>query len=97
MTTNGSAPEKKCGLVVRISVERGPNDESNSLANQKQRLRARLEAKQQQGENWREVELYEMRAISGSISLDSPEMNRLRAAVGEMGWFTVLYVYDGTT
>jgi site-specific DNA recombinase len=81
VTTNGFTPEKRCGLVVRISVERGPNDESNSLANQKQRLRARLEAKQQQGENWREVELYEMRAVSGRVSLDSPEMHRLRADI----------------
>ncbi len=81
MTTNGYTPEKRCGLVARVSTERQAQNDEGSLVNQKQRLRARLEAKRQQGENWREVEIYELRAVSGSTSLDSPEMHRLRADI----------------
>lgn len=81
MTTNGFTPEKRCGLVVRVSTDRQAQNDEGSLVTQKQRLRERIESKRKQGENWREAEIYELRAVSGSTSLNNPEMHRLRADI----------------
>lgn len=81
MTTNGFTPEKRCGLVVRVSTDRQAQNDEGSLVTQKQRLRERIESKRKQGDDWREAEIYELRAVSGSTSLNNPEMHRLRADI----------------
>ena len=70
------------GLVVRVSTDRQAMTEEGSLKNQLQRLRQYIEYKVTAcGEEWREVEVYELRAISGKDSLRSPEFQRLFADI----------------
>ena len=81
MTTNGTTPEKKCGLVVRVSTDRQVKVEEGSLRTQLLRLRAHIEYKNSIGEAWREVRLFELKAVSGKNSLKSVEMRELHEEI----------------
>ena len=71
-------PVRRAGLVVRVSTDRQAMTEEGSLKNQFQRLRQHIEYKTTAcGEEWREEEVYELRAVSGKDSLRSPEFQRL--------------------
>jgi DNA invertase Pin-like site-specific DNA recombinase len=83
--------ERRVGLVVRVSTTRQADNDEGSLKNQLQRLRAHLEYKTVTcGEDWREVALYELRAVSGKNSLQSAEMDRLRRDIADGRINTVL-------
>ena len=70
------------GLVVRVSTDRQAMTEEGSLKNQLQRLRQHIDYKTTAcGEEWREAEVYELRAVSGKDSLRSPEFQRLFADI----------------
>jgi site-specific DNA recombinase len=72
-----SAP-RLVALVVRVSTTRQADNEEGSLKTQLQRLRAHLAYKTDAcGEDWREVALYELRAVSGKSSLRGPDLQRL--------------------
>src|SRR5439155_244738 len=72
---------KRVGLVVRVSTDRQAANDEGSLKTQLQRLRTHLDYKQASGENWTEVAVYELRAISGKHSLQSAELQRLMADI----------------
>ena len=73
---------RRVGLVVRVSTERQAENEEGSLKNQIQRLRQHIEYKRSvAGEEWIEVAVYELRAVSGKNSLRSVEFERLFADV----------------
>src|SRR5664280_1595190 len=74
-------PKRKCGLVLRVSTAEQAENDEGSLTNQRQRLLAKIDQMRAQGEDWEKVEIYTLRAISGSLSLDSPEMQGLRRDV----------------
>jgi site-specific DNA recombinase len=69
---------KKCGFIIRVSTDRQAANDEGSLKNQLQRLRAHLHYKNTAcGEEWAEVETYELKAVSGKDSMRSKEMARL--------------------
>src|SRR4051812_5368688 len=72
---------RRVGLVVRVSTDRQAANDEGSLKNQLLRLRAHLAYKQSAGERWEETALYELKAVSGKHSLQSPEFQRLRADI----------------
>jgi site-specific DNA recombinase len=75
-------PVRRAGLVVRVSTDRQAMTEEGSLKNQLQRLRQHIEYKTTAcGEEWRQAEVYELRAVSGKDSLRSPEFQRLFADI----------------
>ncbi len=81
---NGQAPEpsRLVAIVARVSTDRQAASEEGSLKNQLQRLRQHVEYKRNAaGEDWREVEVYELRAISGKDSMRSEEFQRLFADI----------------
>ena len=66
------------GLVVRVSTDRQAMTEEGSLKNQLQRLRAHIEYKTVDcGEQWQEITVCELRAISGKDSMRSQEFQQL--------------------
>ena len=70
--------DRRVGLVVRVSTERQAQNDEGSLTNQRQLLCQHIQYKREvSGENWEEVSLYELRAISGKDSLRSREMRVL--------------------
>jgi site-specific DNA recombinase len=74
------AAVKNVGLVTRVSTDRQAATEEGSLKNQIQRLRAHVEYKNVAcGEDWTEVAVYELKAVSGKDSLRSEEFQRLFA------------------
>jgi site-specific DNA recombinase len=76
------APARRAGLVVRVSTDRQASNEEGSLKNQLQRLRQHVEYKRAvAGEDWSEVEVYELKAVSGKDSLRSAEFQRLFADI----------------
>jgi DNA invertase Pin-like site-specific DNA recombinase len=72
---------RRAGLVERVSTDRQAANDEGSLKNQLLRLRAHLEYKWGMGERWEEVALYELKAVSGKHSLQSPELQRLLADI----------------
>ena len=69
---------RRAGLVVRVSTDRQAMNDEGSLKNQVQRLRQHMEYKRMAGgEDWVEVTVYELKAVSGKNSLRSPELLRL--------------------
>ena len=81
MTTNGTTPEKRCGLVVRVSTDRQVKVEEGSLKNQLQRLRSHIDYRVSLGESWREVRMFELKAVSGKNSLKSAELRELHEEI----------------
>ena len=84
---------RRVALVVRVSTDRQAMTEEGSLKNQLQRLRAHIEYKAVAcGEQWQEVAVYELRAISGKDSMRSApylrnrERNRLRSPGSNVGF-----------
>lgn len=70
--------QKKCGFIIRVSTERQAQNKEGSLVNQLQRLRAHVEYKTTAcGEDWKEVERYELKAVSGKDSFRTAEFGRL--------------------
>lgn len=85
-------PVRRAGLVVRVSTDRQAMTEEGSLKNQLQRLRQHIEYKTTAcGEEWREAEVYELRAVSGKDSLRSPEFQRLFVDIRSGRVNTILY------
>ncbi|MFC1715630.1 recombinase family protein [Candidatus Poribacteria bacterium] len=69
---------KKCGFVIRVSTDRQARNKEGSLTNQLQRLCAHVDYRNLAGEEeWREVERYVLKAVSGKDSLRSKEFARL--------------------
>lgn len=60
-------------LVTRVSTPRQAENDEGSLSNQLQRLRGYMEYRHVCGEDWREVDLIELKAISGKNSVRSQE------------------------
>ncbi len=60
-------------LITRVSTHRQADNDEGSLKNQLQRLRAYMEYKRASGEEWREVDVIELRAISGKDAVRSPK------------------------
>lgn len=70
--------QKKCGFIIRVSTERQAQNKEGSLVNQLQRLRAHVEYKSNVcGEDWKEIERYELKAVSGKDSFRTAEFGRL--------------------
>jgi site-specific DNA recombinase len=90
-TLNERETVRRVGLVVRVSTTRQADNDEGSLKNQLQRLRGHLEYKTVTcGEDWQEVALYELRAVSGKNSLRTIEMERLRRDIEDGNINTVL-------
>jgi len=69
---------KKCGLAIRVSIDRQASNKEGSLKNQLQRLIAHIEYKNTTGEeNWLDTEKYVLKAISGKDSIRSKEFAKL--------------------
>ena len=89
--TDSTAQVRRAGLVVRVSTERQAANDEGSLKNQKQCLRQHMDYKRQSaGEMWEEVELYELRAVSGKDAVRNPEFERLFADIAAGRVNTVL-------
>ncbi len=84
-------PQRRAALVVRVSTDMQSRNEEGSLKTQLQRLRQHLEYKQGIGEDWSEVEVIELRAVSGKDSMRSPEMRRLIAEIESGRVNTVMF------
>jgi site-specific DNA recombinase len=75
---NGGSPEKRCGLVIRVSTDGQARNPEGSLTNQLQRLQAHIEYKAGAcGESWIEAAQYTLPAISGAKSLRSAQFAQL--------------------
>lgn len=73
---------RRVGLIVRVSTDLQANKEEGSLKTQLQRLRAHLAYKRDAcGEDWTEMAVYELRAVSGKDSARSKEFARLYADI----------------
>ena len=73
---------RRAGLVVRVSTDRQAATPEGSLKNQLQRLRQHIAYKRDTaGERWDVAAVYELPAISGKISVRSPQFERLFADV----------------
>ncbi len=82
VATGTGQPVRRAGLVVRVSTERQAATQEGSLKNQLQRLRQHIAYKRDTaGERWDVAAVYELPAISGKISVRSPEFERLFADV----------------
>lgn len=78
MKSATSAPKARLvGLVRRVSTDLQASNDEGSLTTQLQRMRAHVAYKGQTGEEWEEVDLYDLQATSGKDSLRSPEFLRL--------------------
>ena len=77
-------------LITRVSTARQAENDEGSLKNQLQRLRGYMEFKRTCGEDWREVSVIELRAISGKDSVRSPEFQPVFEQVREGRANTVL-------
>lgn len=76
------APQRKVGLVVRVSTDRQAMNDEGSLKNQLQKLRQHIEYKSAvAGEDWSEAAVYELKAVSGKDSMRSSEFARLFADI----------------
>ena len=76
--TNGGSPEKRCGLVIRVSTDGQARNPEGSLTNQLQRLQAHIEYKTTAcGEHWVDAARYTLPAISGAKSLRSAQFAQL--------------------
>lgn len=84
-------PERRAALVVRVSTDMQTRNEEGSLKTQIQRLRQHIDYKVGIGEGWREVEVYELKAISGKDSMRSPEIRRLMADIESGRINTVMF------
>ena len=79
---NQSPAVRRVGLVVRVSTDRQAMNPEGSLKTQLQRLRQHMEYKRSvAGEEWLEVAIYELKAISGKSSMRSAELQRLLADI----------------
>ncbi len=77
--------------MIRVSTDRQAANDEGSLKNQLQRERAYLQYKRDAcGEDWAEVAVYELRAVSGKDSLRSAEFQRLFADIAAGRVNTVL-------
>ncbi|MEX1252836.1 MAG: recombinase family protein [Dehalococcoidia bacterium] len=75
-------PVRRVALVARVSTDRQAANPEGSLTTQLQRLRQHIEYKcSVAGEEWREVEVYELRAVSGKDSMRSDEYEELFAVI----------------
>ncbi len=75
-------PQRRAGLVVRVSTDHQAANDEGSLKNQPQRLRQHVDYKRNvAGEEWRETAVYELKAISGKNSMRSQEFTRLFADI----------------
>lgn len=82
---------RRLGLVVRVSTDRQAMNDEGSLVNQLQRLRQHIAYKKEVGgEDWEEVALYELRAVSGKDSIRSKEFARLFADITDGRVNTIL-------
>ncbi len=84
-------PERRAALVVRVSTDMQTRNEEGSLKTQLQRLRQHVEYKIGIGEAWAEIEVYELKAISGKDSMLSPEIQRLMADIASGRVNTVMF------
>ncbi len=64
-------------IPIRVSTTMQAANDEGSMKTQLQRVRAYIEMKRQLGEDWREVAVYELPAVSGKHSLQSPGLQRL--------------------
>jgi site-specific DNA recombinase len=72
---------RQAALVCRVSTDRQLSPEG-SLTTQLQRLRQHIDYKRSvAGEEWVEVAVYELKAVSGKNSLRSPEFQQLFAEI----------------
>lgn len=70
---------KLCGLVIRVSTDIQALRKEGSLTQQRQFLEDFIAMKNKLlNEEWRIVEIYELRGISGKVSLESPELVKLK-------------------
>ncbi|MFQ6026326.1 MAG: recombinase family protein, partial [Dehalococcoidia bacterium] len=69
----GSDNNRTTILVTRVSTPKQADNDEGSLKNQLQRLRGYIEYRRACGEDWREVDLIELKAISGKKSVRTPE------------------------
>ncbi len=76
-TSQSVLPIRRVAIVTRVSSERQASNDEGSLKTQLQRLRAHIEYKRNCGEQWQEVAVYELRAISGKNSLRSADLQLL--------------------
>lgn len=85
------APVRRVALVVRVSTDRQATNPEGSLKTQLQRLRQHVQYKRSvAGEEWIEVSLYELKAVSGKDSMRSDEYEELFAAISAGRVNTVL-------
>ncbi len=76
------APVKRVALVLRVSTDRQAANDEGSLKTQLQRLRKHIEYKTAAcGEEWVEAGVYELRGVSGKVSMRSKEYQRLFADI----------------
>src|SRR5438445_7200166 len=68
-------------IVTRVSTRLQVTDEG-SLVTQLHRTRAQLDYRRALGEDWREVAVYELPAVSGKHALQHPELLRLQGDIG---------------
>lgn len=77
-----AAPQRLVGLVRRVSTDLQASNDEGSLTTQLQRMRALIRYKcETVGEQWEEVDLYDLQVTSGKDSLRSPEFVRLLADI----------------
>ena len=80
-----------CGLVTRVSTDIQALRKEGSLENQISMLRGHIELKNKfPGEEWIEVDKFELRGISGKDSIESREIQRLRNDIREGKINTIL-------
>lgn len=76
------SPRRDAALVVRVSTDLQARNPEGSLKNQLQRLRQHISYKRElAGEDWAEVEVYELKGVSGKNSVRSKEFERLFADI----------------
>ncbi len=75
MQTHPDQATRKVGLVTRVSTDIQASNDEGSLRTQLQRLRQHISYKRDAcAEDWQEVRVYELRAISGKHSMRRPEL-----------------------
>ena len=77
-------------LIARVSTPRQAANDEGSMKDQVQRERAYMEYRRTCGEDWREVDLIELKGISGKDSVRSLEFQALYDQVLEGRANTVL-------
>ena len=77
-------------LITRVSTLRQAENDEGSLKNQTQRVRGYMDYRKTCGEDWREVSVIELRAISGKDAVRSPEFQPVFDQVREGRANTVL-------